>query len=433
MAWIGSAVLMPKSRSRRTRTTSPASRRQQRRRRYDEAPALRQRTMPASSLLAEPDWASIRAAADAELSGDPAAALRYYERVDSFHDSPHHRRLRQLADLGDQAPGWLWSRWMTVQARRPLWTGSASGERCSELETALRVAYPHGIDTRRMEDMSLPVFVASLHERDWVTRQLIVYEAGGLRHLVEQRASPRLLEGADQPAAWASAPMGGYRLDSDDQEHLRMTDLSSGASVEILDLGLAEEHAPGAHLLGRLVPTATAPGRMFEWRPLPVDEQTAARVAADPAGWLDVVAERAACGALPMMFSYVGDTLMSADLPARYWLGLLEPDDVDRLPADDGLIDYADVHALVLPKLLKVAEHAPQHLPLMRHFAETLLLEPGVHELARARFTGYRRAVAWWAIAGVVREPARGRCLELAALRRGGAAGGSAEPVIGRA
>ncbi|QNN52319.1 hypothetical protein [Nocardioides mesophilus] len=362
----------------------------------------------------------MRAAADAELQGDPQTALRHYESIARFTGSMHHRRLRLLAEVGDDAPGWLWARWLTVQARRPLWTGSESTGPDPALETALKVAYPHGIDLSHSDVLSLDVFVASLYERDWVTRQLIVYESGGLGHLVDELAGPRLLEHADQPAAWVSAPMGGYRLESDSAGgSLMLTDLADGQPVEILDLGLAMEHAPGTHLLGRLVPTRTPPGRMFEWRPLRVDPMTARKVAANPATWLEVVAEQAATGALPMMFSYLDDdTSMAFDIADRSWLGLLETDDIDRIPTTDGLIDYADVALAVLPRVLWVAEHSPEHLGAVRHYAEALLLEPGVCEEAREHFGGFSDVPAWRALAGVLREPARSRCLELARSQR---------------
>ena len=363
----------------------------------------------------------MRAAADAELKGDPVTALRHYESIACFAGSLHHRRLRLLAELGDEAPGWLWARWLTVQARRPLWTGSESTGPNPALETALKVAYPHGIDLSRGDGLSPDVFLASMYQRDWVTRQLTVYEYGGLRHLVEDLAGPRLLEHADHPAAWVSAPMGGYRLDSESDSGglLVLTDLADGQPVEILDLGLAAEHEPGTHFLGRLVPTTTQPGRMFEWRPLQVDPTTARRVAAHPATWLEIIAEQAATGALPMMFSYQDDdTSMAFDGLDRSWLGLLETEDIDRLPTTDGLIDYEDVALAVLPKVLRVAEHCPEHLGAVRHYAEALLLEPGVHEQAREHFGGFRHVLAWSTLADVLREPARSRCLDLARVRR---------------
>ena len=102
------------------------------------------------------------------------------------------------------------------------------------------------------------------------------------------------------------------------------------------------------------------------------------------------------------------DTPMAFDVADRSWLGLLET---------DGLIDYEDVALAVLPKVLRVAEHSREHLGMVRHFAEELLLEPGVCEEARQHFSGFRHVLAWRTLASVLREPARSRCLDLARIR----------------
>jgi hypothetical protein len=354
----------------------------------------------------------MQAAADAELRGDPAAALRHYEAISMFSDSLHHQRLRQLVELGDQAPAWLWSRWLTVQARRPLWSGSDSSEPDPALPVALEVAYPEGIDLTKIEDVSMDVFVVSLYERDWVLRQLIVFEEGRLRELVDGIASPYLIDRADHVEDWASAAMGGFRLDSDEGGELQLTDLADGTRVDVLDLGLATEHWPGTHFLGRLVPTSVAPGLMFEWRPLPVDEETAQMVARCPDQWLATVASAARNGKLPLMFSYLEDSAMTSDLPVRSWMGLVDHEDIADLPTSDGLIDYDDVAMVVLGKLLAVmAGGGRPGLEAARHFAEALLLEPGLSDRIQEEFGRARFALAWRVLAGIVREPARSRCL----------------------
>lgn len=410
---------MPQSRSRRPRNQSAVSRRRERRRRYDETRALRRGTAAdAVARLTSQDRACYRAAADAELRGDPVAALEHCESIPSFQDSLHHQRLRLLAELGDDAPRWLWSRWLTVQARRPLWTGAVTETPDPALVKTLEVAYPHGFDEERMDGWPVDVFLALMNERDWIMRQLVVYEHGTLRHLVDDLAGPRLLERADQVAGWVDAPMGGYRLESDEDRQLWLTDLADGRQVDVLDLGLGHEHWPGTHFLGRIVPTQEPPGRMFEWRPMPVDAVTARRVAERPDAWLDTVAEQARTGKLPVMFSYFDDdTSITADLPVRSWIGLLEREDIDRLPQEDGLIDYLDAALAALPKLLRIAEHAAEHLDVARHVAESLMLEPGLYDAIRERFGGRRFATAWWMLAGAVREPARSRCLRMSATR----------------
>lgn len=410
---------MPKSRGRRPRQHSADVQRRQRRQQYDEAQALRRGTASdAVARLSPVHRFHMRATADAELRGDPAEALRHYAAIPMFSASLHLDRLRQLVEFGEDAPGWVWSRWLTVQTRRPLWTGStsAAGPDPALLAT-LEAVYPDGIDPSYLEDTSLEVFLTFLHERDWVLRQLAVYEHAGLRELVEQFAGPRLLERADRAQEWVEAPMGAYRLDSDENGDagLWLTDLGTGRRVEVLDLGLATEHSPGTHLLGRLVPITQPPHRMFEWRPLSVDPDTARAVADRPAEWLSTLATRAHAGLLPPMFSYRDDDdSMLSDLPSRCWLGLLDPADVSRLPAPDGLIDYDDAAMFVLGKLLRAVPKVPLGIAAARDIAEALLVEPGLHARIRREFGSRRFAPAWRLLAGIVRDPARSRCLRFA-------------------
>lgn len=362
------------------------------------------------------DHAAMAACADAEARGDLDEAIHHYESIPQFDEALHGYRLRQLAALGSQAPGWMWSRWMTLQVRRPLWSDAPRGtDPDPDLARTAEIAYPNGVPTERMDGMSMPVFLATLLERDWVHRQLVVYESGRLDRFVRERAGGLLLARADHPLEWASAPMGGYRLDGDDNGVLQVTDLATGVQREILDLGLAFQHWPGRHFLGRLVPTVSGPGAMFEWRPLPVDAETAALVAASPGTWTSIVAARARSGDLPDMFSLMDDdTELVADLPDRPWLGFLEPEDIDELPQADGIIDYDDVAMVVLDRLLHAAARAGHALHPARAAIWSLALNPDLEPLIRAAFRGAEHRAGWLAFAELVPEPARQRCLRYA-------------------
>src|SRR3954465_12578969 len=69
-----------------------------------------------SQMTPEHDQA-VRECADAELRGDASEALRLHRSVPMFRQSTHGDRLHQLAELGDDAPGWMINRWLTIQAR----------------------------------------------------------------------------------------------------------------------------------------------------------------------------------------------------------------------------------------------------------------------------------------------------------------------------
>lgn len=417
---------MPNSRSRHSRNRSDAARRRARAGRYHES---RREAATASideiaSRFGETNWNNLRACADAEARGDIQEALRLYSRISLVEESVHRGRLEVLAELGDDAPAWLWSRWMTLQVRRPLWSGQEEkSDGDPTMVRLLQIAYPHGFETERMDGVSLELFISFLHERDWVLRQLVVYEEGGLRDFVRSRAGSSLLARADRPADWVEASMGGYRLESDVDGCVQLTDLGTGDVLDVLDLGLAFQHWPGQHFLGRLVPTSAAPGLMFEWRPLPVDSGTAELVAVDPGRWVQIVADRALSGELPSMFSLLDDdTDMVSDLPAHSWLAFLEPHHIDDLPQVDGVISLGDVVLMVLDRLLRAALAAGPGIDAARHMTWTLLLHPGVDEAARELFTQPHQARAWRVLAGTVPEPVRGRCRRYAEIAEASAA-----------
>lgn len=270
-----------------------------------------------------------------------------------------------------------------------------------------------------MHGLSQPVFLSSLYERDWVLRQLILYEDAGLRNLVRSRASRSLLARADDPEGWADARMGGYRFESDRGGLVQVADLATGEVIDLLDLGVAFQHWPGEHLLGRVVRTSTPPGRMFEWRPLPVDGGTAARVASDPERWTEIVAERARSEELACGFSLLDDdTDMLTDLPANPWQALLDREQIDKLPTIDGLIAYDDVALAVLERLLRAFGATGTVPAVARPVLWSLVLQAGMDRSVRERFTGLQFALGWRAIAHAVPEPAKARCLAYFDLAR---------------
>jgi hypothetical protein len=362
-----------------------------------------------SALLSDAEWATRRTAADAELQGDAEKALDLYATIDRFEGSIHRRRLELLVELGDEAPPWLISRWLTLQARRPLWTGAPQDAGDPPAARALQIAYPHGLSVERMRRMSPATFAASLYELDWVLRHLMVYEDGGLADLVHRFASPALLSRADSPEAWASAVMVGYRLESDGGP-VQVTDLGTGATLDLLDLGVGCENLPGQHLLGRVVPTSWQPGRMFEWRPLPVDEGTARDVASSPEVWLDIVADHALTGQLPLDFSLMEHgTDVLTDVRELSWSAALWPEDLDRLPVVDGWIDGDDIALVVLEGLLGRFGFLGRVPAPMQPMVFSLVLQPGLSDAIEGRLCGPEQSAGWWVMASSLRQPAAGR------------------------
>jgi hypothetical protein len=356
-------------------------------------------------------YEAVREAADAELRGDAATALRCHRSVPMFARSNHGDRLELIAALGDDAPGWLISRWMTVQSRRRFWTGSDPNARSRVLPIVIPAVYPHGVPFERIGCEHPEQVVAWLNERDWVARQVDVYEMEALRKLVRHQASQELLARADQIEAWCSASMGGYRLEPEAAEPgtLRLVDLATDRSLQVLDLGAAEHLPPGQHVLGRLVPTEAGPGRMFDWRPLPVDRRTATAVARNPRPWLSILATRAAARLLPTAFSYLSETSMTADLPQHSWVSLLGRD-VDVEP--DEL--YDDLAELALAEALRLAGSDPAAITTRRNTVSELILDGALSDRVGSRFAAPQFLAAWRTLAEIIDGPARSRYQEMA-------------------
>lgn len=356
----------------------------------------------------------------AEAGGDPAEALRIHESFPPFADSPHSHVLRILTELGDDAPGWLWSRWMTIQAHRGDLDGNTSGPDPA-VGRAIDAAYVHGVDLNRSPDLPPEAFGASLFQFHWIVRQLRVYEGGGLRHLVEDRASTRLVERADRIGDWLDAPMRGLQLADDAVDLvLPFTDLATGHRIELLDLGVACEHEPGTSFLGRVVPTSVAPGLMFEWRPLRVDDRTATEVAAldgRTEAWVDVLGRGHREQRLPGMYSWDDSMTPVSDLPVKAFIGLLLDHQIAGFPArPDGMIEMTEVAVRACTNALRVVKALDGQTRGIAPMVATALLWPGVFPLLQARLARPQLAGAWLAIARELPSPARARAEALAVL-----------------
>ena len=133
---------------------------------------------------------AVREGADAELRGDAAEGLRLHRSVPMFLRSSHGDRLQLVAELGDDAPSWLVSRWLTVQARRRMWTGADERASNRVLQFIVPLLYPDHIPWERMGCDYVEQVMPFIFERDWVVRQFDLYELGALRDVV-RRCAPR--------------------------------------------------------------------------------------------------------------------------------------------------------------------------------------------------------------------------------------------------
>ena len=229
------------------------------------------------------------AADRAEARGDAAGALRIIERdlerhsaVPTFWRPGRVTRLLQLEVLGPWLPRWATSRWILDQAAQHL--DPRGRDRALR---ALRIAERTG----GMKDVCAgldPIDArVKLMDHDWVHRQVLLYELGGLRTFLRHGAAADLIAGADHIRAWASAPLGAYRLVATSARTSIWLEVATGVEHECLEIGGASLLDEGDHVIGRMVPIDQ--GAMFESAPLWVAPDVADRVAQYPAGWLTAV------------------------------------------------------------------------------------------------------------------------------------------------
>ena len=383
---------MPKSRVRKSRRRSSARGKRPSDRPYRSI----------SSQLTPAHERAVCESADAELRGDAATALSLHRSVPFFRRSTHGDRLQQLADLGSAAPGWMVNRWVTIQARRRMWTGGDPTGTNRVLQLVVPLIYPDHIPIERIGCDHPEQVIPWIAELDWVVRQADVYDLGALRRFLHDHASDELLDRTDEILGWAGAPMRAWRVEYVDRERtrpMRARDLTSGEEVELLDLGAPI--APGEHVLGRVVPISTAPGMMFDWRPVPVGADAAEAVADDPRLWLTTIHSLLVGGALEPGFAHLPEASLTSDLDYHAWLSEQDRSgDVDPR----SVVESAIREALTEPSLGEGD----------RHRLGDLVLDPAFSAKVRWRFVSPELLPAWQRLSRTLPDHARPRCDEMA-------------------
>ena len=381
---------MPKSRNRRRKSSSKGRR-----------PSGR----PFRSITSQMTSAHERAvceSADAELRGDAARALRLHRSVPFFRRSTYGDQLQQLAELGSAAPGWMVNRWVTEQARRRMWTGGDQTGVNRALQLLVPLIYPEHIPFERIGCDHLEQVIPWINGRDWVVRQADVYDLGALRRFINDQATDELLGRTDELVGWAEAPMRACRVEYVDRERarpMRVRDLTSGEELAMLDLGAPV--APGEHVIGRVVPISTAPGAMFDWRPVPVCAEAAEAVAEDPRLWLTTIHSLLVDGVLEPGFAHLPEASLTSDLDYHSWMS-----EQDR---------SADVDPVkVIESAVHEALTGPNRREGDRHRLGDLILDPAFNTSMRWRFVAPDLLPAWEGLSRSLPDHSRPRCEEMA-------------------
>lgn len=371
--------------------------------------------------MTDQDLAHLHESFAAEAAGDPERALFHHEAVGPFPDNPHRVMLRQLVELGEAVPAWGHARWIIEQVTRWITVDTVARTHLARDDT-IRAAHAMDVDPRRPYGLRVEEFCGLLLGHDWIYRQLVVFDGGGLRQFLEEDAAPELVARAGPVHAWAGSAMGGFRFEGEGGGRARFTDLTSGAGIDVLDVGCAGQLEPGDCAIGRVVPIDTEPGLMFESLPVPVDPGLATRVAANPGRWLMEVTRDYQAGRFPRLYSWREQHPLLTDVPVWVWRYALDDDAALSRLLDHGwpltgdvVGDAVHVCRKMLPGWVRVP---PEGRPCLAQMFGALVLHPGMMAALRHSVTGARHEEAWRDIAAHLVDPMRARCLELADLCR---------------
>ncbi|SEB60221.1 hypothetical protein SAMN04489844_0649 [Nocardioides exalbidus] len=221
----------------------------------------------------------------AEADGDARGALQLIEEMllgpdgRPFWRPERVRRLRQLVELGADVPTWAVRRWAVAQAAQV-----SPGRPREAMDLAIRTRGGRstlwGID----DDARSKIL-----DHDWVYRQLVLHDHGGLADFLRRVASPDLRGLTGDMTSWSTAPMGGYELWEEASNHIVWRDLATSLPVTTLNLGSASMMAIGEGAIGRIVESDDV--RLFESAPLCVPIDVAQAVADRPFAWIDAINE----------------------------------------------------------------------------------------------------------------------------------------------
>lgn len=349
----------------------------------------------ASPPLTEGEWEAFHAATAAELRGDARSALAAYGRIARFRGSDHEAELQQLVEHEPVLPDWARARWLVSQSMR----------QCSPAD-------------EERHRLALDAAVAGAR---WVYRQMTCFELGGLADVLGV-AGPDLVAASGPVRRWPDAELGGYQYVGTTAGVATLSDLATGAAVQILDTGSCADLDVGDHAVGRLVPIDEPPGLMAESRLVLAPARAAGEVASSPHEWLAIMASPDHAAALDLDAWHPGP--VCTDIPELAWRAILLPEDalVDsrvlaeahrRMTSEPESRRHDALHLLrsvvtAWPAILREEKAAAGY------YAAAALLSPGAFDAALATLTAARWGRAWRELGEAVAEPARARCLALA-------------------
>ena len=363
--------------------------------------------------------AFLESAIAAERAGDAGTALEYHRGIPLFRGSAHRTVLTQLVDLSDEMTPWMWARWAAYQCTRAEDPGSLCRESSRiALEYTVRMFHDEDLERAYDEGADPIQLMSRTVGEDWAYHQICTFELHGLELFLDALATGRLMEGCALAGNWVGATMSGFRLESADPGRLVVRDLGGeGRSSEVLDLGAGVLIEAGGCLLGRLVPSGTTPGLMFDTRPLPVDEQTAVAAATGDRrwAWITALVEAFDDGRLDHRMLRSEDRELVTDVPG---LSLLErgTSPATLASAREQLGRGRDEIGRAAYRVLRAVAEGSFGTDDDAPYVAAAVLNPHAFAEAQAQLVAPGHREAWEHWAPLVPAPARGRLALLAAL-----------------
>lgn len=351
----------------------------------------------------------------AERVGDLDAALLYHSSIPMFRRSRHRAILEQLCAARSDLTPWVWVRWMVYLAIRCEDRGSRTGRLVRSAMTEAVETFHPDLMQRAFDEGGDPVKVsATVMGESWACHQLTAHGYGALAAFLDEHAGGELARHAELARSWIGARMSGYRIEGSAAGTLRVRDLADRRVVDVLDLGAARLAGADGTLVGRLVPSGTTPGLMFDTVPLPLPEPVATDVACTSAaaGWVDVLADAIVHGRLDPGRLLREDYQLVSDIPSLDLLAFgTRPGDLPRVTAQlhEGRDEIGRAAFRIL-RLAAVGTLEDDAAP----YVGAACLNARAHASAQQRILAPGQQTRWLRWAELVPAPARTRLLGFA-------------------
>ena len=230
-------------------------------------------SMPFADLddfLTDRDKADMRHVADLEAAGDVSGALAALRRAVRVVGSGKERHLAEMVRLGDDAPPWVWGRWLC---------GTSYQWALLEQDPRVSAAVLGVFAATYLEDEEFGTGLGTaIAAMDALVEDAVVFDLGVLADYLDIRAGRMVLEAAPHARSWATAAATVVQLGRLKEDRILVIDNVRQREVEVLHTGEALGTDRDECFVGRLVASGVQPSLVFAERPVPIGEHAGRRM-----------------------------------------------------------------------------------------------------------------------------------------------------------